>query len=295
MGWALDNLKSALILARLEGRRGLSSHKDLGSVAYVRRKTINGKTYQYLVKSVREGKRVRQIFVSYIGNPPPGSQARTDTSGRGDVQSDSSGVADFTPLSGSEVRGRYVRLLKRLGCQSVVFSLRSKHKHGDVQAQRHLETGVFEITKVRLNREADVQVIAHEVGHVLDYVLQSTQPASGSLAPEFVTYQAALRKVADYTCAHLKTSSPDYLRKIKRYPESKARNRSVQWLERYYDDYIYQDAELFARLVSVSLTEPEKAKAIAPAAYAWLKVILNRHDQIRAALTDVGLWPEQVG
>jgi hypothetical protein len=40
-------------------------------VAYIRRKTINGKTYPYLVKSVREGKRVRQVFVRYIGNPPP--------------------------------------------------------------------------------------------------------------------------------------------------------------------------------------------------------------------------------
>ena len=40
-------------------------------MAYVRCKTIKGKTYRYLVKSVREGKRVRQVFVSYIGNPPP--------------------------------------------------------------------------------------------------------------------------------------------------------------------------------------------------------------------------------
>lgn len=265
--------------------------RDHRSVAYIRRKIIKGKTYRYLVKSVREGRRVRQVFVCYIGNPPPVPGAHSQTAGVGRVLSGSSHPADFTPLTGPDVRERYVRVLKRLGCQSVVFSLRSPQKHGDVQAQRRVATGVFEITKVRLHREVSIPALAHEVGHVLDYVLQSAQAASGSLDAEFVTHASPLRKLADYTCAHFETSSPDFMRQLKRYPASPVRDRSVRRLERYYEGYVYRPDELFARLVSVSFTEPEKATVIAPAAYAWLRQTLGQHERIRTALSEVGLWP----
>jgi hypothetical protein len=69
------------------------------------------------------------------------------------------------------------------------------------------------------------------------------------------------------------------------------RDRSVRRLDRYYEDYVYRADELFARLVSVSFTEPDKARAIAPAAYAWLQETLWGHERIRTALGDVGLWP----
>ena len=260
-------------------------------MAYVRCKTINGKTYQYLVKSVREGQRVRQVFVRYIGNPPPAPGGRSQIAGMGRDVSEPAHPPDFTPLAGSDVREQYVRLFKRLGCQSVVFSLRSPKKHGDVQAQRHVATGVFEITKVRLHREVSIPALAHEVGHVLDYVLQSAQATSGSFEAEFVTHTASLRKLADYTCAHFETSSPDFMRKLKRYPESTVRDRSVRRLERYYEGYVYRSDELFARLVSVSFTEPDKARVIAPAADAWLRETLWQHKRIRTALIEVGLWP----
>ena len=259
-------------------------------MAYIRRKTIHGKTYRYLVKSVREGQRVRQVFVRYIGSTPPVSGGSSPTSGIGTGSSGSSGLADFTPLTGPDVREQYVRLLKRLGCQSVVFSLRSPQKHGDVQAQRRVATGVFEVTKVRLHREVSIAALAHEVGHVLDYVWQSAQASSGSLDAEFVTHAAALHKLADYTCAHFETSSPDFMRKLKRYPASPARDGSVRRLERYFDTYVYRPDELFARLVSVSFTEPDKARVIAPAAYAWLRETLGQHEPIRTALSEVGLW-----
>jgi hypothetical protein len=260
-------------------------------VAYIRRKTINGKSYRYLVKSVREGRRVRQVFVRYIGNPPPGAGGSSPTAGVGGESTGSSHPADFTPLRGPDVRQQYVQLLKRLGCQSVVFSLRSPRKHGDVQAQRRVATGVFEITKVRLHRDVSVAALAHEVGHVLDYGLQSAQATSGSLDAEFVMHTATLCKLADYTCAHFETSSPDVRRKLQRYPASRARDRSVKQLERYYDDYVYRADERFARLVSVSFTEPDKAWVIAPAAYGWLRQTLWKHDPIRGALSEAGLWP----
>ena len=252
-------------------------------MAYVRSKTIGGKTYRYLVKSVRQGHKVRQVFVSYIGNPPPAC-------GLGGAQSPSSPVTDFTPCPEPEVRACYVRLMKQLGCGSVVFTLRSKHKHGDVLAHRDPVTGVYQISRVRLNRDVSTLAIAHEVGHVLDYVLQSGQASGGSLDAQFLTHHPALRNLADYTCAHHETSSPDMLRKLKRYPESKVRDRSIQKLEHYYAHYVYETSELFARLVSVSLTEPVTAKLIAPAAYEWLKGTLYRHDPIRVALIEVGLW-----
>jgi len=260
-------------------------------VAYVRRKTIKGKTYCYLVKSVREGKRVRQVFVSYIGNPPPTSGRAAHDAVAAGAGPGVSALPDFTPVMGADVRRRYVRLLQQLGCASVVFSLRAKHKHGELQGERHLETGKVAITKVRLHREASVHAMAHEVGHVLDYVLQNAHALGGSRDADFLGHTETLRKLADYTCAHHETSSPDYVRRLKLKPTTRARQRHLRHLTRYYETYVYRAEELFARLVAVSFTEPAKARAIAPAAYAWLQETLDQHDSIRSALADVGLWP----
>lgn len=38
---------------------------------FVRKKHIKGRTYYYLVKSVREKNRVRQVFIEYFGSTPP--------------------------------------------------------------------------------------------------------------------------------------------------------------------------------------------------------------------------------
>lgn len=47
-----------------------------GTVTYIRSKMINGYgPYYYEVRSVREGKKVRQIFVRYVGKSPEGSGA----------------------------------------------------------------------------------------------------------------------------------------------------------------------------------------------------------------------------
>jgi hypothetical protein len=259
-------------------------------VAYVRSKTIKGKTYRYLVKSVREGKRVRQVFVSYIGNPPPASGRASQGSAVGNGPGVSV-LPDFIPLVGADARVRYVMLLRQLGCPSVVFSLRARHKHGDLQACRDLETGQVSITKVRLHRDASAHAIAHEVGHVIDYGLQNAHASAGSLDADFLNHTAALRRLADYTCAHHEMSSPDYVRRLKAQPETPTRQRHLRYLKRYYERYVHQPEELFARLVAVSFTEPDKARVMAPAAYTWLQEAMEPHGAIRAALADVGLWP----
>lgn len=38
---------------------------------YIRKKTIKGKTYFYLVKSVRNGQTVRQVYLEYLGAQVP--------------------------------------------------------------------------------------------------------------------------------------------------------------------------------------------------------------------------------
>lgn len=43
-------------------------------MVYLRTKKIKGKIYYYLVKSVREGKIVRQIVLEYIGPKEPSSE-----------------------------------------------------------------------------------------------------------------------------------------------------------------------------------------------------------------------------
>jgi len=40
-------------------------------MSYVRSKNINGRIYYYLVKSVRDGDKVRQINLAYLGAEKP--------------------------------------------------------------------------------------------------------------------------------------------------------------------------------------------------------------------------------
>lgn len=40
-------------------------------MAFIRTKQIKGKIYYYLVKSVREGNKVRQVILKYLGTTPP--------------------------------------------------------------------------------------------------------------------------------------------------------------------------------------------------------------------------------
>jgi hypothetical protein len=43
-------------------------------MVYVRSKKIKGLTYYYLVKSVREGERIRQVSLEYLGADKPNAQ-----------------------------------------------------------------------------------------------------------------------------------------------------------------------------------------------------------------------------
>lgn len=43
-------------------------------MVYVRAKKIKGRTYYYLVRSVREGNRIRQVSLKYLGTDKPGRE-----------------------------------------------------------------------------------------------------------------------------------------------------------------------------------------------------------------------------
>lgn len=52
-------------------------------MAFIREKTVKGRTYYYLVKSIREGNRVRQKTIKYIGPEKPSEDEITRLKKRG--------------------------------------------------------------------------------------------------------------------------------------------------------------------------------------------------------------------
>ena len=46
----------------------------INSMSYIRKKIVKGKEYWYLCKSVREGSKVRQEIIKYIGTQKPSPQ-----------------------------------------------------------------------------------------------------------------------------------------------------------------------------------------------------------------------------
>ena len=246
---------------------------------YVRHKVIKGHIYYYLVRTERRGKKVRQTVIKYLG------------------KHGWAGVAPnrFTTVVNKQAEATYVRMFRRLGCASVNFDIPFSDYGHFGRTENHLNTHEIH---VRFRRPVSIQTMAHELGHVMDILMHEDAKGSsavGSTDPEFLQHDAELRRIAEYSNTQRGTiRSPARLAKLEelqeRHPENLTIYNEIERFHAHYSLYAYQYYELFARLISICLTEPRKATQLAPRATEWLMDALYEHPRIRKILTEFDCW-----
>jgi len=68
-------------------------------MAYIRTKKIKGRTYYYLVKSVREGDRIRQVMLEYLGTEKPDTEKQENSQKTQNHASHSPGITQLLHLT----------------------------------------------------------------------------------------------------------------------------------------------------------------------------------------------------
>jgi hypothetical protein len=277
---------------------------------YIRSKTIKGHTYYYLVEGRREGKTVRQKVIRYLGKSPTGytsgtggttapvlPQLPTETA-LGTTSPQTPPVrhagspprrTHFIPVIGKDYRAVFTSLFHRFGVTSIRYNLRRN------SGTRGLINNTY--GTVAFTARPSAHVMAHELGHRIDYLLKGAAPRGTSAGSDAGAFQLRIeeyRKVADYFYSTIPLTSRDRLANLQRWhtthPDYVLIRREANRLDSFYERYAYQRKECFADMIALSLVEPRKAKQLAPKTYHWLIKTLSEDATIRQGLIDAGCF-----
>jgi hypothetical protein len=171
---------------------------------YIRRKVIKGHTYYYLVEGRRDGKKVKQRVIRYLGKHP-----RTLAYASG-----------FAPIIRKDATEIFTRLFYRLGSASVSFDIPFS------------ESGSFGMTNrytnaVRFREPASGLTMGHELGHVIDNILRNRN-AINSDSPEFAAFRAELQCLTDYIWSNMTSASKARLNQLRRWYVNRALSSKLQ-------------------------------------------------------------------
>ena len=139
---------------------------------YIRRKVIKGHPYYYLVEGRRDGKKVKQRVIRYLGK-----HLRT--------LSHASGFAPIVRKDATEV---FTRLFHRLGSPSVRFEI--PFSESGLNGYMDIPTKA-----VNFRLPASGLTMGHELGHVIDYTLRERNILT-SLSPDFAAFRTEYRRNA---------------------------------------------------------------------------------------------------
>lgn len=241
---------------------------------YIRRKVIKGHPYYYLVEGRRDGKKVKQRVIRYLGK-----HLRT--------LSHASGFAPIVRKDATEV---FTRLFHRLGSPSVRFEI--PFSESGLNGYMDIPTKA-----VNFRLPASGLTMGHELGHVIDYTLRERNILT-SLSPDFAAFRTELLRLTGYKMAYRTNVSRERLDKLRRWCDNPSISHELQrrlygeieHIEGYYRHYADSEVEQFANLVGFNLIEPRKTRQLAPKATRWLQDLLWKHRDIRDALLEAGAF-----
>jgi hypothetical protein len=244
---------------------------------YVRSKTIKGHTYYYLVEGRRDGKRVSQKVIRYLGKHGWASLQPTR----------------FIPVIRKDYKEVFTRLFNRLG-YSVAYDIPFADSTQFGSTTRSTKT-------VQFRDPVSGLTMAHELGHVIDIHLGATPDPprpmfSGS--PDFLEFLPELQRVVDYLNESMSLVSKHNLANLQRWNHEHPDNSVIRSIvldrittyHNYHATYAYQYYELFADLVSLCFIQPRKARQLAPNASQWLMQKLYNNPLLRKELTEADIW-----
>ncbi len=251
---------------------------------FVRSKVIHGHRYYYLVQNQRHGQKVRQKVVKYLGKDPWAQVA----------------PVRFVYRQRKDYKRPYLQIFRSFGISV----------HYDVPADAD-EHAYFdsETKEVHFSATPTAFDMAHELAHLIDNTIgEDAARRSGQPRPtnwlnakwrkpsnpsDELTHDGFddVMQVSD----HVYQNSVTYLDKLAqwqaRHPElTKKLDKEIAAVDNFLRGYPSQTSELFADLFALAVTEPRKARTLAPNATAWLMKTLYEHPQVREEMTKAGFW-----
>lgn len=239
-------------------------------MAYIRHKVIKGHVYYYLVEGHREGKRVRQKVLKYLGK-----QGTLSASGGVAYRGFAKPTGDETQQS-TEARQRIKlsKTFKALGF-TVRHNLSGRNgTRGRVIITRN-SAGQTIRRSVSFIKNPPISTMSHELGHAIDYHLRD-KANSFWASKAYRDNRAAIQTEF----------------------ENAGKNKYHEALERqpslvdgpFFQDYVFTKEEGYANAFELFLTDYKKAMRVVPNMVAAFHKIIRENDDIRQQLEKLDVW-----
>ena len=238
-------------------------------MAYIRHKIIKGHLYYYLVEGRREGSKVRQIVLKYLGK----NGALSASSG---VVFSGFSAPPLDEKQSFEARQRIKlsKAFKALG-YTVRQSLSGRNgTRGKLTITRGHKGGVLK-RSVSFIKNPPISTMSHELGHALDFVLRD----KGKSFWETKTFKAK------------KSVFQDEFRNVGKDKYSEALERDPSRVrDAFFQKYVFSDVEGYANSFELFLTDYKKALRVVPNMVAVFHEMIRDDDEIRQIIERLDAW-----
>lgn len=246
-------------------------------MAFVRKKKVKGHDYFYLVRSIREGGSVRQKVIKYLGKNGYGGCA----------------PSGFTASPSKDPVKKYTKAFKRLGVE-VEMSLPTDGEQDGSYGNDGIEGGRL---VARFTRNPSGDTMAHELGHAIEHYLfdaDASDNPSLSEDPEFLDLAEEIDAINEYAFTKTEKGLTHLTDRFARYkkaqPDLDLIDDQAEHEAEFDREYSRTPKEGFANLFATCVTNPKRAKRLAPRASQWLIDKLYEETKVRDLMTKNDWW-----
>lgn len=273
-------------------------------MAYVRTKKIKGHTYHYLVEGKREGKKVRQRVIAYLGAGEPSSYFIGRVR---EIQEQT----DMTPAEYDEAFSQAaVEENARQTALSVFEEFEVTVRHNIPDSAQHAGQIWFDgqvPDEVTFKAEVEPDTVVHELGHLIDAELSYRAGADDAeqsmFSTEYLTEHPRAEELqAEFSAISTRCYFDEYL------ALTSAKWKSEGWgisswmaalerrsLEQFFKNYANRPEEAFANCFAMLMLNPALARREAPILCGIIAEEMNKHDDLRAILDEFQGHHKSVG
>jgi len=245
-------------------------------MAYIRHKVIKGNVYYYLVEGHRDGKRVRQKVLKYLGkhgtlNASSGVAYRGFATPAGD---------DAELAKQARQRNQLAKAFKALG-YTVTHNLTGRTRtNGRVTITTNRSTGEVLRRSVSFRKNPQIGTMCHELGHAIDYHLRDKSNSFWD-SKTFRDNEGAIQ-------AEFEAAGKD------KYHEALDLDPSL--IDgTFFRGYVFTRTEGYANAFALFLTDYKKALRVVPNMVAAFHDMIREDEEIRQLLETLDVWKLEQG
>lgn len=240
-------------------------------MAYIRHKVIKGHVYYYLVEGHREGKRVRQKVLKYLG------KHGTLSASSGVVYRGFAKPTEDENQQSTEARQR-IKLSKSF--KSLGFTVRHNlsgrtNTRGRVTITTNRATGEVIRRSVSFRKNPSINTMCHELGHAIDYHLRDKANAFWE-SKAYRDNRAAIQTEFE------SVGTDKYHEALERQPSLVDGS--------FFQDYVFTKEEGYANAFELFLTDYKKAMHVVPNMVAAFHDMIRADEEIRKLIEALDVW-----